>query len=83
MSSPMNSTVDVVPSPYTVTRFFPLSYRNVILSSCSSGNKRRGRVLNLHFMEQHVAILCEFDLTRAVDQHLQGSLRTYAIISSQ
>ena len=79
----MNSTVEVVPSPYTVMLLLSLPYRNVILSSCSSGDKRRSRVLNLHFVEQHVAILCEFDLTRAVDQHLQGSLGTYTITPPQ
>ena len=53
----MNRTVDVVPSPYTVTIPSKETNSDVILGGRSPSNQCGSRVLDLHFVEKDVAIL--------------------------
>lgn len=41
---------------------------DVILGSCCPGNKRRCRVLDLHFVQKHIPVLCDLDVARPRDQ---------------
>jgi len=49
---------------------------DIILSSGSTSNHSGSRVLDLHLMEQDATILGQFNLSRASNEHLNGTLRT-------
>ena len=53
-----------------------LPYRHVILRRRGTRNERRGRVLDLHLVEQDIAVLRQLDLAGTADKHLQGTART-------
>jgi hypothetical protein len=49
------------------------TYSNILLG-CSSTRYHDGSgVLNLHFMQQHMAVFCEFNLACAIHEHFQGT----------
>mmetsp|Transcript_903 Transcript_903/g.569 ORF Transcript_903/g.569 Transcript_903/m.569 type:complete len:422 (-) Transcript_903:70-1335(-) len=49
---------------------------NIILSSGSTSDHSSSWVLDLHFVEKNATVLGQFDLSRASNEHLDGSLRT-------
>lgn len=44
------------------------------LGCCGAGDEGSSGVLDLHFIEEGLAVLGELDVTRARNKHLQGTL---------
>ena len=75
MSSPMSSTVEVVPSLHPKNLNENLQHillnehcscrnspRDIILRNSSASDHHSSRILYLHLPQQHVAVLCELDI---------------------
>lgn len=53
-----------------------VAYRDVVLGGGGAGDERGRGVLDLHLVQQDIAVLGDLNLTRASHQHLQRTPRT-------